>query len=123
MRDGVEISVLVYQPKSGEGKKLPCYFYAHGGGVFAMHAKHLESIMMRTAVDLNCVVFNVDYRRAPEHKFPGPQADFYDAIVWGLANGAQYGADPNRACIAGCSGGGWVCLGAANMMVKTRKAS
>ena len=80
MRDGAEISMYVIKPKTLTSKSAPGYFYAHGGGGWALGAHHLEANMMITALNLDCVVFNIDYRLAPEHKCPGPQEDFVDCM-------------------------------------------
>ena len=83
-----------------------------------MRAKHVEGNMVHTACNLNCVVFNIDYRLAPEHKCPGGQEDYLDCVNHGIANADKYGIDKGKVCLAGCSGGGWIIMGAANMLAK-----
>ena len=74
--------------------------------------------MAHTAVNLNCVVFNIDYRLGPEVKAPTGQQDFVDAVNHVLASPANYGINPAKTCISGCSGGGWIIVGAANLLAK-----
>lgn len=118
MSDGAEIKMFIHKPKNFDRENSPAYFYAHGGGAFALKADNMVHILSHCAVNLNCVVFNVDYRKGPEVKCPRGQQDFVDAINYVLANGAKYGIDPTKTCMAGASGGGWIAAGAANLMAK-----
>lgn len=72
-KDGAELMMFVYRPKTLESQEAPAYFYAHGGGAWALKAKHVEGNMWMTAINLNCVLFNVEYRLAPEYKCPTGQ--------------------------------------------------
>ena len=122
MRDGVEISMFVYRPKSLESQDAaPCYFYAHGGGAWSLAARHVEANMMQTALSLNCVVFNIDYRLAPEHKCPGGQQDYVDCMKYVFANATKFRIQPDKTVMAGCSGGGYIAVGAANLLAKSNE--
>lgn len=83
-----------------------------------MKARHVEGDIAGSSLNLNCVVFNIDYRLAPEHKCPGGQEDFVDCVNYVLANAGKFGINPNKAAMAGCSGGGWIAVGAANLLAK-----
>ena len=74
--------------------------------------------MSHTCLNLNCVVFNIDYRKGPEVKCPTGQQDFVDAVTHVLSDPAKYGIDATKASLAGASGGGWIAGGAANLMAK-----
>jgi acetyl esterase len=52
------------------------------------------------------VVIGVDYRLAPEHRFPLPINDCYEALNWVFCNSKQYMIDPSRVAVWGCSAGG-----------------
>merc|ERR1711994_570390 len=67
---------------------------------------------MGMAVDCRVVVFNVDYRLAPETRCPNNVLDFYEAIKYVATNAEQLGVDPSRIAMAGESGGGYICSGA-----------
>ena len=119
MRDGEQISMYIIKPKDFQNKKAAAYFYAHGGGGWALTAKHFEPAMATSTLNLECVLFSIDYRLAPEHKCPGGQQDFVDCMNYVLANPDKYGIDPAKTCMAGCSGGGWIVAGAANLLAKS----
>ena len=63
------------------------------------------------AVDCGVVVFNVDYRRAPETKCPNNILDFYETLKHIIRNSELMGIDKSRIAIAGESGGGYICFG------------
>ena len=108
-----EVPVFVYTPKSlmGRGNNA-AYIYAHGGGVIAGTAAQSKPVLDFTAVLCGVVVFNVDYRLAPETKSPNNVKDFYEVIKYVSCNAESLGIDPDKICIAGDSGGGYICLGA-----------
>ena len=108
-----EVSVEVYTPQEGkeEGSRAG-YIYAHGGGCVAMSAAQVAPLLQHVAVQCNLVVFNVDYRISPEARCPTNIKDFYSAIKYITQNADSFDVDPAKICIAGDSGGGYVCLGA-----------
>src|SRR5262249_29153577 len=53
-----------------------------------------------------CVVVSVDYRLAPEHPYPAPLDDVFEAVSWARAHAGELGADPRRLGLAGASAGG-----------------
>ena len=59
------------------------------------------------------MVVNVDYRLAPEHPFPHPHNDCYEAIQWTIDHAAEYRIDRMRVGLWGCSAGGNLAAGAA----------
>ena len=64
-----EIPVRIYRP--GEGTDLPVLLWFHGGGWVLGNLDHSELVCRSLANDANCVVVSVDYRLAPETRFPG----------------------------------------------------
>ncbi|MCU1601775.1 MAG: Esterase/lipase/thioesterase [Frankiales bacterium] len=97
-RDGAEVRVRVYAP---EGATAPV-LYAHGGGFAIGGLKACDHICRRLAVEGHAVVVSVEYRLAPEHRFPGPLNDCEDALDWLLAQGW----DAARLVVGGDSAGG-----------------
>ena len=96
------ISVRVHRPASG-GRPLPAMLWIHGGGYVIGTAAQDDSLCRRFARELGMVVAAVDYRLAPEHQFPVPLHDCYDALAW-LAR--QPYVDPTRIAVGGASAGG-----------------
>ena len=82
--EGGEITVRIYEPDSALSKGKPCSAYVnyHGGGWVFNGLEHDEEWCKRVVNALGCVVFDVDYRLAPENKFPVPVDDSWTAFNW-----------------------------------------
>jgi len=118
-----EVKVLVHTPKKLVGlKNNPCIVYAHGGGVIGGSAHLHRHYLAHMAVDCNVVVFNVDYRLAPEVRCPNNVLDFYEALKYVVGHSSELGVDPGRICIAGESGGGYICAGTMVQLAKKGEA-
>lgn len=83
--------------------KRPALLWIHGGGFVFGTASQDDALCRYLAAKLGIVVAAVDYRLAPEHPFPTPLEDCYDALIW-LAG--QDGVDAGRIAIGGASAGG-----------------
>lgn len=100
------IGIRVYTPKqNGQGPK-PVMVYYHGGGWTVGSLESVHALCSGFAEDLDHIVVSVDYRLAPEHKFPAPADDAVDSFLWVKANAAHYGGDQERVYVAGDSAGG-----------------
>jgi len=118
------VQVLVHTPKSLAGEKnRPAIVYAHGGGCIGGSADMYKGFLAHMAVDSRVVVFNVDYRLAPETRCPNNVLDFYETIKYVSANAADLGVDPARIAMAGESGGGYICSGAMVQLALKEEAS
>lgn len=93
----------VYRQKDQEGPR-PVVLYVHGGGFRAL-SKDTHWLMALAFARRGAVVFNVDYRLSPEHRFPAAAQDVCAAMEWVVDNAASYGGDPQRMIIAGESAG------------------
>jgi acetyl esterase len=102
-----DLAVRLYRPASAPvDAKLPCLVYAHGGGwVFGNLDSH-DVLCAQFALEAGIVVFAIDYRLAPEARFPGAFDDVVAGLKWVAANGASIGVDPTRLAIGGDSAGG-----------------
>ena len=96
------ISLRVHRPVSSDGR-LPALLWIHGGGYVMGKAALDDAVCRHFAERLGIVVAAVEYRLAPEHQFPVPLHDCYDALAW-LAR--QRYVDPNRLAVGGASAGG-----------------
>lgn len=88
------------------GGPRPAIVHMHGGGLVSGTAAHSTAFCQMLANEFDCVVVNVDYRRAPETPFPGPVEDIYSALKWVHANAGDLGVDRRRIAVMGASAGG-----------------
>ena len=100
-----EVGVLIYIPPDAT-EPLPCIFHIHGGGYVMGDVIGAESVHRTMVASLNCVLVTVDYRLAPETRFPGAVEDCYAALSWVFANAATLGVDATRIGVMGESAGG-----------------
>ncbi|MDT7658274.1 MAG: acetyl esterase [Pseudonocardiales bacterium] len=99
-----EIPVRVYTP-AGEGP-FPVVVYFHGGGWVIGDLEVVDQPCRQLASAAGAIVVSVDYRLAPEHRYPAAFDDSYAATVWVGAHAAEIGGDPARLAVAGDSAGG-----------------
>jgi acetyl esterase len=99
------IPMRMYRPKGAGNAKLPVLVYAHGGGWVLGDLPGIEPTCTRLANRSGCAVVSVDYRLAPEHKFPKPGDDAYAATKWVAANAAKLNVDADRLAVGGESAG------------------
>lgn len=78
--DGGAITVRLYAPSDRRGP-LPCHVYYHGGGFWLGRLDHFDPLCRAIAFDAQCAVASVDYRLAPEFKFPTATEDAYAALL------------------------------------------
>ena len=101
---GGPIPVRVYWPQTGG--PLPALVYFHGGGWVIGNLDQVDRTCRSLAKQSGCVVVNVDYRLAPEHKFPAAVDDAYAATQYVAAHAGEFGVDPRRIAVGGDSAGG-----------------
>ena len=102
-RDGHALPARLYAPSA---EKLPVLLYFHGGG-FTIGSIASHDILCRQLSHLaGCAVVSVDYRLAPEHKFPTAANDAWDALQWLSAHATSRGLDAARLAVGGDSAGG-----------------
>jgi acetyl esterase len=104
-RDGAPLRVRLYRPLASDAPQ-PALVFAHGGGWCLGSLEVYDNPCRALAVATGAVVVSVDYRLAPEHRFPVPLHDFCDAIAWTFAQAGALGLDPARIGVAGDSAGG-----------------
>ncbi|MBM3646993.1 MAG: alpha/beta hydrolase [Alphaproteobacteria bacterium] len=101
------LPVRLYRPAAAAADaKLPGLVYAHGGGwVFGNLDSH-DVLCAQLAIEAGISVMAIDYRLAPEARFPGAFDDVVAGLQWAAANGASVGIDTARLAIGGDSAGG-----------------
>ena len=101
------IKVRVYTPQvSQEQASLPVLVWYHGGGFVIGDLDSHDCACRALANQTECLVVAVDYRLAPEHKFPGAVEDCEAALQWVAAHATELGGDPGRIAVGGDSAGG-----------------
>jgi acetyl esterase/lipase len=86
-------------------KAKPLLLHMHGGGLM-MRDPEWMPLLQGIATDCHCVVVSVDYRLAPETRYPGSLEDNYAALKWVHAHAAELGIDRSRIAVGGESAGG-----------------
>jgi len=99
-----QLPARVYTP-AGRGP-FPVIVYYHGGGWVIADKQTYDGGARGLSKAANAVVVSVDYRRAPEAKFPAQWDDALAAYKWTAANAAQLKGDPAKLALAGESAGG-----------------
>lgn len=104
--DGATIRIVIHQSKSKSQRARPAILHMHGGGYIFGAPEMNSPLNCRLVQEFGCVVVSVDYRLAPEAKFPTPVEDCYAALGWLHANATALNIDPSRIVIKGESAGG-----------------
>ncbi len=103
-----ELAALVYSPLSAEDREdlLPVIVFFHGGGWVVGSLKSHDAMCRRLSNAAEAIVLSVDYRLAPEAKYPAAAEDCYSATVWASKFIENFGGDPTRLVVCGDSAGG-----------------
>jgi len=102
---GGSLPLRIYRP-AAEAAARPLVVYFHGGGWVVGDLDTHDPVCRALCAGAEAVVVSVDYRLAPEHRFPAAPDDCEAATRWAIAHAASLGADPSRAVLAGDSAGG-----------------
>ncbi|WP_327144496.1 alpha/beta hydrolase [Nocardia sp. NBC_01327] len=103
--DAPEIPVRLYRPLNAEKTPGVVVFY-HGGGFVLCSLDSHDRFCRTMANEAGVMVISVDYRRAPEARFPAAAHDAYAVLRWVADNAESLGGDPARVAVAGDSAGG-----------------
>jgi acetyl esterase len=98
--------VRIYRPAASVARLLPAILYFHGGGWVIGSLEGYDLPCRFFCAGTGCAVVAIDYRLAPEHKFPAAVDDAAAAFHWLAANATSLGLDPARIVVAGDSAGG-----------------
>lgn len=102
------VAVRLYRPKAVQVPTTgwPCILYFHGGGFVLGGLDSHEFLLSYICQDLNIAVLSVDYRLAPEHRFPAAYDDCKFAYIYLREHADVWNIDVNKIIIAGDSAGG-----------------
>lgn len=100
------IPLRLYRPHAS-ATSLPVFVYFHGGGFVLRDMDGSDAhFVLPILKRVPCAVISVDYRVAPEHKFPAAVEDAYAALTWIHERARALGIDPSRMAVGGDSAGG-----------------
>jgi acetyl esterase len=103
--EGGVIDLVVFQPFSGGPH--PVHLYIHGGGWISgtAHSRATANTCRERAIGADCTVIAIEYRKAPEHRFPTALNDCFAALTWVANHGDQLGIRPELITVGGGSAG------------------
>lgn len=104
-----KISARCYRPLNQKSQQaLPVIIYFHGGGWVLGGLDSFDSVCRKLAHASGCLLYSIDYRLAPEHRFPAQIDDGWASLNGVAERCAEDGGDPTRIAVAGDSGGGTI---------------
>lgn len=105
------VPIRTYIPQTAGPHPIVVFF--HGGGWILGSIETHDALCRALADESGCVVVSVEYRRAPEHRFPAALEDCYAATSWVAGNAAAVDGDPSALAVAGDSAGATLATGVA----------
>lgn len=101
-----ELAVRIYHPADSSGAPLPMVLFFHGGGWVIGTIGSYDAMCRRLCNGSGCIFVSVEYRLAPEHRYPAAVDDCFAATQWAAEHAGDLGGDPQRIAVAGDSAGG-----------------
>lgn len=101
-----EVPVRVYIPFTAPETGAPALVWFHGGGMIMGSLDSFDLLAREIATATSAVILNVDYRLAPEHRYPVANDEAYEALAWAHSEADRFGIDPLRIGVGGDSAGG-----------------
>src|SRR5438093_9938411 len=98
------IPIRLYTPV--DKSSLPILVYFHGGGWVVGNLDTVDQFCRMMANSAGCIVVSVNYRHAPEYKFPAAVEDVYAGTRWAAQHAQTFRGDPTRLAVSGSSAGG-----------------
>ena len=114
------IRVRIYTPLASPDVRLPGLIWFHGGGLVAGSVETHDTVCRVLAHEIGCRLVSVEYRLAPEHKFPAAVMDCLAATAWVIDNAAALDIAPERIAVGGDSAGGGLAAIVCQMVRESR---
>jgi acetyl esterase len=104
---GQDLAIRIYEPRQAKpGERFPMLLWFHGGGFVIGNLDTHDHACRALATQAECLVVAVDYRLAPEARFPAAVEDCMAALRWIALHAVEIGGDPARIAVGGDSAGG-----------------
>jgi len=117
-----KITARIYTPAGPKPKGgRPGYVYLHGGAFWLGSVAQFDSHCAHIAAETGAIVVSVEYRLAPEFKFPWPVEDAYAAFDWVQERAFTLGINPDKVALGGSSAGAALAVGAATLLLNRRQ--
>jgi acetyl esterase len=116
---GGPLPIRIYHPANAPVGPRPIILYYHGGGFVIGTIDTHDSIPRVLANGSGAIVISVEYRLAPEHRYPAGVEDAVASVLWAAEHGAEIGGNPSKLAVAGDSAGGNLAAVAALRVRKT----
>jgi len=100
------LAARLYAPQTPEEARLPVLLYLHGGGFTIGSLDTHDSLCRQLALRSGVAVLSLNYRLAPEHRFPAAVDDCWAVMRWLAENAGSLGLDGSRLAVGGDSAGG-----------------
>ncbi|WP_333618034.1 alpha/beta hydrolase, partial [Dietzia sp.] len=98
---GAVIGARYYRPTADAAPDLPLLVYVHGGGFAVGNLDSHDAVCRYIARRGGLAVLSIDYRLAPEHRYPAPLDDTVAALIWAREHAAELGVDATRIAVGG----------------------
>lgn len=118
---GGKIPVRIYTPETDDPNPLPVLLYFHGGGWLYSNIEAVDRVARLIANEADAIVVSVDYRLAPDHRWPAANDDGEDVFHWARSTAASLGGDPEMIGVGGDSAGGHISLSISRRQLKANR--
>ena len=111
------VNIRVYKPCSNK-ITYPVMVYYHGGGGVIGSIKAYDRVLKHICYHADCIIVAIEYRKAPEHKFPVALEDAYLGYNWLIDNITSIQGNQNKVILCGDSAGGNLSIGLLQLLYK-----